>query len=196
MPRVDDGAFVIDVSSVLSLDVERVRAVIRWALSTKPLVLVEPTIAFVSSPSSSRSTPLGLGVGSLISMEKPTVDVKYYVVRRVFWANGLKVGMREPSFKVLSGSRVTVEGVIVALDVKDPVAMLVNGVRGVHGVNVNITATGTPLASVNGITVLYREDHSYKTTLVEGEGAKRVEYMATLISSTYYPQSRTLEVEI
>jgi len=183
LPRVDVGSIVVDISSILGLEELEIRKVIEWALSSKPLLVVEPVVAIVSPPGSSRSLPIGLGLGSLIATESPPFHVRYYVVKHPFWANSITVGVREPRFRFLEGKRAAVKGVIRALDVKDPVALIVNGLNGEHVVNMEAMFKGAPIALLNDSPVLFRDDDGYATTLVEGEPAKRVTYMATLVSS-------------
>jgi hypothetical protein len=193
VPRVDEGSYVVEVSSVFSLDREHIGVLVRWALSTGVFLVVEPTIAFVRAPSSHRVLPIAIGVGSLISRSEPP-PVRYYVVERPFWASYWKVGLRKPSFRVLDGAKVALEGTIVSLDFRDPVALVVNGLSGVHVVNKVAMPNCTPLARLKDVVVLCRSGIEYITNLVEGEAAKRVEYMA-MLASTASPGPATADVD-
>ena len=193
MPRVDEGLFVVEVSSVFDLDQGSLKALTRWAISMRACLVVEPSIAFLRAPSSSQTLPLAVGVGSLVAGGEPPHPVKYYIVERPFWVNCLRTGAKEPDYKVLDGVKAIVEGAIVALNVRDPVALLVNGLRGAHVVNMGAKVECTPLAVLGDTIVLCRVNRGYVTTLAEGEAARRVEYMATLLSSAYNDVARELQ---
>jgi hypothetical protein len=184
MPRVDEGVFVVEINSVLDLDWSSIKALTRWAISTGACLVVEPSIAFLRAPRSSRILPLAIGVGSLVAKGEPPPPTKYYVVERTFWVNCLKTGVNEPNYRVLEGVKKVVEGTIISIDIRDPVALLVNGLQGVHVVNIGAKTNCTPLATIGDTIVLCRVNKGYATTLIEGEAAKRIEYMATLFTTT------------
>ncbi len=177
------GFYVVEVSSIFSLDRTSTRELVEWALSTGVFFVVEPTIAYVRDPSSNRVLPLAIGVGSLISREEPRLPIRYYVVERPFWANYWKVGLKKPELKVFDGVKAVLDGTIVSLDVRDPVALAINGLSGAHVVSMGVSVDCTPLSLLKGLVVLCRTNTGYATNLVEGEAARRVEYMATLASS-------------
>lgn len=164
-----------------------------WALLTRACLVVEPAIAYVRVLNSNRVLPIAVGVGSLISREKPPSNIRYFVVERPFWVNCWKVGLKEPEFKILNGVGVSIEDTIVALEFRDPVALSINGLYGIHVVNKEAKLNCTPLAMIRDTIVLCRSGGSYITTLTGGEAVKRVEYMAILTSSSIPGSSRVEE---
>lgn len=194
MPRVDEGSIVIEVGDILKLDIESLRTLVDWVLKSRALVVVEPTVSLVKLPDNPEAFYVTLGVGSVITQETPPVDIRYYTVVRPFWAKCLKVGLRNPDFNVAKGETVVVEGTVIALDLRDPVALIINGVRGEHVVTRGSTISGVPVARMGDDVVLYRVGVGYVTKLVEGEAARRVEYMATLVSSASGEVERDIDI--
>jgi len=181
VPRVDRGFLVVNIEHILELSLDNIKSLVEWALKSKPLLVTSPSIIRVNLKST--SLQLTLGVGSLISNEKPNVEVKtIYEVVAPNWIDGCRVGARNVSYTKLNGPTTTIEGLVRAIDFKDPIALLINGVRGTHSIVESNVLRGV-IAVLEGKPAVYRSGNSYISLLVSGEAAKRVDYIAPLASS-------------
>ncbi|MGC9209944.1 MAG: hypothetical protein ACP5FT_01560 [Acidilobus sp.] len=126
MPRVDEGAYVVEFAEVMSLSDNEIEGLAQWALSSRALFVTSPSILTVRT--SAGPVRIALGIGSLISTERP--PTRYYVVTAPEWVDACSVGEVEPVFFTTSpGPQVALEGVAVALDVTVPVALMLNSLR-------------------------------------------------------------------
>ncbi len=181
MPRVERGFKVIPIEVILSLSEEDLEGLVEWALKVKALTVTFPSMVYVEAGG---GLPYVLGVGSLVTREEPPLSIKYFVVSRVSWVDGCFVGVESPSLEVVRGDSVKFYGTLRALDFRDPVALLVNGVSGEH----SVVSTGFPgrrgvIVLLGDTPVLYKLDRGYVSLLVSGEGARRISYIAPLVSS-------------
>ncbi|MDM7275131.1 MAG: hypothetical protein P3X22_003275 [Thermoprotei archaeon] len=181
MPRVERGLKVIPIEAVLNLRDEDLEGLVAWALKVKALTITAPSIVYVECGGGLRYV---LGIGSLVVGEEPPFNLKYFVISRVSWVDGCFAGVGSPSLEVSRGDSVKLSGTIRALDFKDPVALLVNGVSGEH----SVALAGPPsrrgaIATLDDNPVLYKSSRGYVSLLVSGEGARRISYIAPLISS-------------
>lgn len=179
MPRVDRGSYAVDVSRVLRLSRSDRKLLVEWALSEGVLLVTEPAV--VSVEGARGALLVALGVGSLVSAERPPVG-DAMVLARPEWIDGCRVGSRDPRVVSVTDSD-GVSGLVTIIDHRDPVARLINGVEGV-------VATGAPspgplsVAMLDGLTAVeLLEDGGYKLWLIDGEALERAEYIAPLASS-------------
>jgi hypothetical protein len=181
VPRVDAGWYLLEVSRAVSLSEGDLREVVEWALSSRALVALEPGVASVRGP-------LGVilvayGPGSLFSAEAPPAG-GYLELARSEWVTGCTAGSREPRFRVAGGAPLEVEGVIVAREYRDPVALIVNGLRGRHELAEASLDGWEVYAEVGGRPVLaYSVEEGYLSLALSGEALKRISYAAPLVSS-------------
>ncbi|MCX8196287.1 MAG: hypothetical protein N3F67_04340 [Acidilobaceae archaeon] len=174
MPRVEGGQKVVESLHVLRLSYEELRELKEWAISQRAVLVTAPSLVYVKP-----GILLAVGVGSIISHERPPVG-SYYEVLRTAWVDGCKVGEREPSYKRAEGRAVRAEGVVVAIDHRDPVALFVNGSSGLHEI-VEGEKAGA-IAVVAGRPAVLKLKW-YISLLLSGEGHRRTEYIAPLVSS-------------
>ncbi|MCS7107344.1 MAG: hypothetical protein NZ902_04485 [Acidilobaceae archaeon] len=174
MPRVESGQKVLDSSQLLKMGEGELREIREWALRNSPILVTSPSIVYVGL-----SLPIVVGVGSIISSERPPVG-NFREISRTGWVDGCRVGEREPSFERAQGEALKVEGVAVALDPRDPVSLFLNGSRGLHELVVGeevgavVTIAGRPaILKLRG----------YRSLLLSGEAFKRAEYIGPLASS-------------
>jgi len=179
LPRVDRGSYVVDVGSVLRLSPGERRVLVEWALSEGALLVTEPTVVSVDSVRG--ALLVALGVGSLVSEARPPVG-EVWVLARPEWIDGCRVGVREPRVE-RGGSREGPSGTVTLLDVRDPVARLVNGSQGV------VAGDAPPpgplaVAALHGLTAVeLLPGGGYRLWLLRGEALERAEYIAPLASS-------------
>ncbi|BAN90161.1 hypothetical protein [Aeropyrum camini] len=151
MPRFDRGSYVVDVSWMLASPGEAA-ALVEWALSSGDAwVVTSPTVVSLSLGPAS-TLLVALGVGSIISPVEPPAGL-YHTLSRPEWVEACRPG--EPRMEFLGGAAGDVEGVAVAYAYRDPLALLVNGVEGVHrivdpggvegGLEVYVGVEGRPL---------------------------------------------------
>ena len=153
-----------------------------WALNNDAIVALEPGVASVRGPEG--PILVSYGSASLLSSKPPPLQGALELVRSE-WVTGCRVGGREPVVREVRGRLVRVEGVIVARAYKDPVASLVNGIKGVHEiVDAGVKEGWMVYAEVNGRPVLAgKREEGYTSFLASGTLKKVVYYAATLISS-------------
>ncbi|GAB6147515.1 hypothetical protein [Stetteria hydrogenophila] len=180
MPAVGPGWFLVDASVVAGLGASERAELVEWALSSGEVVLVtSPSLVTVES--SVGRVVLSAGVGSLVSPGRPPVEGWLRVARRE-WVDGCRVA-GEPRVRLGWGAEAEGEGVVVALEWRDPAALFVNGVRG----RLKSRAGGYPLAALDGprgIPVLsVDEEGYYVVNAVEGPAGERLSYIAPLASA-------------
>ncbi len=180
MPSVGPGWFLVDSSLVLGLSEGERHRLVEWALSEPEVVLVtRPSIVTVESGSG--KVVITAGVGSLISPTEPPVEGWLRLARRE-WVDGCRVS-GEPRVKSGWGEEVEGEGVVVALDSRDPAALFVNGVRG----RVRARRGGYPLAALGGpggVPVLSVDGEGYYVVnVVEGAVLQWLSYIVPIASA-------------
>jgi len=188
MPAVEGGSLVLEVSEILRLsDEDSLDAIVEAAVESRAVLVTSPSLAVVEGPWG--PLVVSLGVGSLIfeaSEGRPLLPgvVRVRRLRRREWVDGCRVrGRGEVVF--LQGGGVSVDDTIIALDYKDPAAILVNGLRARHslipgsvkGERVIAEAHGHPVLGLlwigNGVV-------RYVVHATQGEAARRLRYIAPL----------------
>ncbi|MEN2999792.1 MAG: hypothetical protein ABDH61_04375 [Acidilobaceae archaeon] len=180
MPRAESGQKVLDSYQLLRMGEGELKEVREWALRSASILVTSPSMVYVSP-----SLPIVVGVGSIISHERPPIGNAYEILR-TSWVDGCRVGEREPSFERAEGEAVRMEGVAVALDPRDPVSLFLNGSRGPHDVVVGEEAGAIVLIAGRSAVLKLK---GYKSLLLSGEAFRRVEYIAPLASSCRGEQS-------
>ncbi len=182
MPSVGPDWFLVDASVVLGLEEGERRKLVEWALSESSVVLVtRPSIVTVESGTG--RVLVTVGVGSLISPSEPPVGGWFRLVRRE-WVDGCRVS-GEPRVKSGWGEEAESEGVIVALDARDPAALFVNGVKD----RVRSRGGGYPVAALGGpggVPVLSVDSEGYYVVnVVEGAVLQRLSYIVPIASACH-----------
>jgi hypothetical protein len=172
--------FLVEASLVLGLGEGERRRLVEWALSEAGVVLVtRPSIVTIESGMG--RVLVAAGVGSLISPSEPPVEGWFRLARRE-WVDGCRVS-GEPRVKSGWGEEAEGEGVVVALDSRDPAALFVNGVRG----RVRARRGGYPLAALGGpgsVPVLSVDGEGYYVVnVVEGAVLQRLSYIVPIASA-------------
>lgn len=174
--RFDAGYYVVDVSRLIANE-----DLVDWALSTSDVyVATSPSIVSVKTPWG--ATLVALGVGSLVSRERP--PAWYRVLARPEWI-GSCGPLAEPRMEVLQGAVGVVDGVSIALEYRDPVALLGNGVKGIHIVAENgRTPSGfEPYLVVEGKTLLYGGPEGYLLAARGGPAFERLRTAGLVLSA-------------
>ena len=180
MPRVDRGSYVVDVGEVLKLGRSERLLLIEWALSEGALLVTEPTV--VSIQGAPGGLLVSVGVGSIVSFVKPPVG-RPLELARPEWVDGCFVGSREPRLDLLRGEA-AIDGIVAAIDAKDPVARLLNGSRGEASGPLPREYRPLAVAALDGNPVVaLGGEGGYVSTLSGGEALERLEYIARLASS-------------
>jgi len=176
MPRIDPGAYVVEVSTILSTgDPARI---VEWVLASDTLLVTNPTIVVVEPGGGGAPVRISLGPGSLVTLDEP--PIRYYRLRTPQWVDACRI-QGEPRYKVIDDGRREVEGVVTALEYRDPAAMLVNGVKGVHLVAGH---RGRAYAVIGGFKVLdWSRESGYLVYIHGGEAFRRLSYIAPLAST-------------
>lgn len=131
-----------------------------------------------------RTVRLGLSIGSLILSPESGIDGP--ILTRPEWVEGCRVGEeRRRGMVRVGGEASKITGRLVAIDLKDPVAMAVNGLKGVFKVLGPINDC-LELVHINGIPVIgVSSDGVYCTSLCDEEILGFLEYITTLYTSCY-----------
>ncbi|MEB3774493.1 MAG: hypothetical protein GSR86_06175 [Desulfurococcales archaeon] len=174
MPRIDPGAYIIDVWLILSL--KDPAGIAEWALGSDTLLVTSPTIVVVEH--NGPPVRVALGPGSLVSHEEP--PIQYYRLRTPQWVDACRI-KGDPRYRVVEGGSREVDGVVMALEYRDPASMLVNGVRGTHIVTGH---RGRAYAVIEGFKVLdWSREEGYLVYARSGEAWRRLSYIAPLAST-------------
>ena len=170
MPRIDSGSYIVEVHTILGL--RDPSKILDWALTEAQLV-TSPALVYVRSP----RIRLTVGVGSLVSETEP--PIRYYRVASPQWIDTCKPST-EPVYTVKEGD-IMVEGVVVAIEYRDPAALLLNGIKGVHTVS---GEAGEGYAVVGNYKVLdWSRDEGYTIHVSSGEAYRRASYIAPIAST-------------
>ncbi len=170
------------MSRVFRFSGDDVEMLLDWALENRVIVALEPGIASVRGPEG--PILVSYGPASLLSPQPPPTPGALELVRSE-WVTGCEAGRGEPRVREVRGRVVRVEGVIVARAYKDPVASLVNGVRGVYElVEPIIGGRWAVYAEVEDRPVLARTlEGEYVSFIASGPLRGVIRYAAALISS-------------
>lgn len=174
MPRVDEGYWLAEISAILKQ--EELEKIVKWALEVGAIIVTSPSIVVVRVDG--RRVLVAAGVGSLLSNEEPPINSLR--ISATEWVDGCIAGEREPRYVVVPGGE-EIEGTIVALDHRDPLAALLNGVEGKHGVAVGPQEGA--IASIGGRAAVVRSRDGYISYLSSGEGRRRADYIGPLVTS-------------
>lgn len=180
MPSVGPNWYLVEASLVLGLGEGERRRLVEWALSEASVVLVtRPSIVTVESHAG--TVLVAAGAGSLISPVEPPVGGWFRLARRE-WIDGCRVS-GEPRVRSGWGEEAEGEGVVVALDSRDPAALFVNGVEG----RIRSRGGGYPIAALGrpgGVPVLSVDSNGYYViNVVEGAVLQRLSYIAPIASA-------------
>ena len=128
MPAVVPGSVVYAVSDILKLRDKELEALAREAAESSAVLVVSPSIVVVEGAMGPRL--MSVGVGSLIFEDEPSggPPVRAYRLKRREWVDGCIVnGLSD--VVTPGGQPVKAVGVAVAIDYRDPAALIVNGVE-------------------------------------------------------------------
>lgn len=173
MPRVDSNYWLLETSTILRE--EELSGIRAWAMEVRAIVVTSPSLVPVEI--GGKRVTISAGVGSLLATQRP--PLRSFRLSSVAWVDGCVVGEREPRYVALPGEE-SVEGTIIAIDQRDPVAMFLNGVEGIHEI-----AKGPvegAVAVINGMTAVAKSN-GYISYLASGEGKRRADYIGPLVSS-------------
>ncbi|WP_158298238.1 hypothetical protein [Aeropyrum pernix] len=180
LPRFDRGSYVVDVGWMLGSPGEAA-GLVEWALSSGDAwAVTAPTVVAVRA-GPGQALLIALGVGSIISPVEPPAG-SYHTLSRPEWIDACRPG--EPRIEFLGGAGEEVEGVSVAYAYRDPLALLVNGVGGVHqtvdprGVDGGFEV----YAAVEGRPVLLGGPDGYAAAVSGGPVFERLRLLGPLLS--------------
>jgi len=190
MPAVEGGSLVLEVSEVLSKlhDTRQLEAIVDLAVEGSAVLVTSPSPAVVEGPRG--PLVMTLGVGTLI-IEQPGVTrilpggLGVLRLRRREWVDGCRIEGRG-DVVIPEGPSETLEGTAVALDFKDPAALLVNGLRARHSLIPVRLGAERILAEVKGRPLLgvivagNGRRREYVVHAHVGEAARRLMYIAPL----------------
>ncbi len=176
---------VIDIKDIMGLDSNKRRKLVDSVLRLRSALLVtEPSIVYIRYLSSSLA--LSVGTGSLILPPEASIlnIIKHYEVFRREWINGCWI-RGEPRYIYLDNDeRNIVNGVARALTLKDPVAFLSNGIKGIHEVaSVNANDL-VPLVVIEEVPVVFKDlKGGYVISVIDGPLKDTLEYIVPLASA-------------
>lgn len=183
MPRVERGWWLIESYKIVRLlhsDPSMSRLIPEFAYEAQAVVATRPGSLTVYT--SSGPLDMGVGIGSIISPEKPPwggVEVS-----RPEWVDGCKA-LSPPSTMTPPGDvgADSVEGVIIAVEWRDPAALFLNGLESSMKVARWEPEGMPPLATVGDRPILYGGFPEYVHTIVEGDVKPRADYITLLLST-------------
>ncbi|MEB2836476.1 MAG: hypothetical protein GSR80_001641 [Desulfurococcales archaeon] len=127
MPAVGPGSLVYEVSDILKLRGTELEALAKEAVESSAVLVVAPSIVVVEGPMGPRL--MSVGVGSLIFEEPPGwPSLRAYRLKRREWVDGC-IASGLSSVATPEGQPVKAVGVAIAIDYRDPAALIVNGVE-------------------------------------------------------------------
>jgi hypothetical protein len=170
------------MADVLRLGGRELKELASLALGSGGLFVTSPSIVTVRT--SQGALRLAIGVGSLILDERP--PFRHYVIAAPEWVDACRAGAREPSFRSLGGPSVSLEGVAVAVDVSDPVALALNS--SVLTGEFTTSTEGRPLLVVigeggNKVNALSLAPDGYLLGALGGRAHELLTYLLTLYTS-------------
>ena len=189
MPSIEAGWNVIEISDILKLNISEIKRLTNWILSIKKVLLVtSPSNVYVKQGHSSLS--MMLGVGSLVMKESldPPVELRRFTLFRREWMNGCWIS-KEPNYNFLaSKENVEVMDTSLALSLKDPVALLSNGISGPHKLfkieDSDLLKDSIPLVKVKDHDVVFKTNNNeYLSVIADGELRKVLTYIMPLASA-------------
>ncbi len=189
MPSIEAGWSIIEISDILKLNINEIKRLTDQTLSIKEVLLVtSPTNVYVKQGYSSLS--MMLGVGSLVmkgSLDLP-VELRRFILFRREWINGCWIS-KEPHYNFLTSKEsIEVKGTSIALSLKDPVALLSNGISGPHKLfkieDNDLLKNLIPLVKVEDRDVVFKtNDNEYLSIIANGELEKVLTYIMPLASA-------------
>jgi hypothetical protein len=187
MPSVDRGWVIVEIREVLKVNREARRRLLEGILASKEAILVTlPSIVYVETELTAIS--VSIGVGSVILKSPENIDVGELNLLRLFrreWVDGCYIG-KDPSFSFIErGRKFVLKGVARALTLKDPVALVSNGIKGTHEVLEDASLDGLiPLVKVGDKEVVFRDtEYMYLSTVSGGPLREVLEYIMPLASA-------------
>ncbi|MDP8002867.1 MAG: hypothetical protein ACP5I6_01335 [Caldisphaera sp.] len=149
MPRVDSKYYALDISSIYNMDESKVDKLIEWSITEKPIFITNPSIIIIGIKT--KKVRYALGIGSLVSeVQFPFEGLK---VANSDWVDGCNVGNKEPYFLIAKGSSFIFSGKIIGLDNKDPISLLMNGLKA--NLSIINETNRIPLVTINNDKSFY-----------------------------------------
>ncbi len=189
MPSIDSGWLVIEVADVLELNLTETKKLVEWVLSNdKALLVTSPSPVYVESESEYSSLAIVLGVGSLAIKGTLNIPLNLRTFRlfRREWIDGCWVS-RDPNYEFLTlRESVRIKSTSSTLTLKDPVALLSNGIWDVHEffrADEDLLKDYVPLVKINNDYVVFRDGRKYLSTMIRGILRKILEYIMPLASA-------------
>ena len=180
MPRVDSGWIAIDRSLLKKMGY---REITELAFQSRGILITSPSIVTVQD--SLRSIRIALAIGSVLLPPTEKIELGYHLSRPE-WVDGCQVGKTEGKKleRINSRERQQVKGRIVAVEPRDPIAVAINGIRGIFEVVNDFLDSCIPLAVVNKKPVLgITKDGSYCTNITSNPLAEFLEYITLMYTS-------------
>ncbi|MEM1928273.1 MAG: hypothetical protein QXS85_06030 [Acidilobaceae archaeon] len=186
MPRVDVGLYAMDL---LSSSVDKALAgvdidnFVKWVIEERALVVTSSSIVTVRVERE-RVASIVLGVGSVISKSKPPLShASIWQIASTSWVDGCVASEESRVEVVEAGSVIEIEGVVRAIDIRDPVALSINGVKGRHAIARVSVDRASVVAVVDNLPVVVREGPYYRIALHGGPARDRALLVARLVSA-------------
>ncbi|MCE4598860.1 MAG: hypothetical protein F7C81_01515 [Desulfurococcales archaeon] len=136
MPRVDKGWKAVDISTIIEYLDRRgdagLSTMLKWVTSRRTILVTSPsTIIAEYNSSVSRVT---LGIGSFLVNDIP--PLRHFIVHRPEWVEGCTINPsiyaslpRIHRSECSNESHIEIDGTIVAIDTRDIVSLLINGLK-------------------------------------------------------------------
>ncbi|MEM1903823.1 MAG: hypothetical protein QXN05_01710 [Acidilobaceae archaeon] len=185
MPRVDVGLYVLDLLPNLEKILRELNAkdFIEWAIKERALLITYPSIVTVKTKTD-ESISLVLGVGSIIFRGEPPFSRSItFQIASPSWVEGCVVSGVPRVTVIESPNTVEIEGVTKAVDIRDPVALSINGLRGLYVLAEVSKEKPGVVAVINSTPVVIKNERGYEITLLKGSAYVRVFLMASLASA-------------
>jgi len=146
---------------------------------TRALLVTGPSLAVVEGPLG--PLILSLGIGSLVFHPKVELPLDgYLVLRRREWIDGCYVESVSDPVTLGSPHRRR-SGVIIAVDPRDPAAMLINGLHIDVELSSSVLEGEIVKATLEGEPVLGIREGRYVIHVLGGEAYKRLSYITRLL---------------
>ncbi len=149
MPSAPPGSVAVESSVLYRLDKEALEALAEAAAASRAVLVESPTIVSVEGPSG----PLlaSLGPASLVFPDDPGIELPPpgpFRLRSREWIDGCQVSRVADAYTP-EGAYVERSGRLVAVDYRDPVALLLNGTWGIFEVYPDPLEGEVPLATLD-----------------------------------------------
>ncbi len=172
MPRIDRNWIVIERSM---LERDTALGLLETARDYRGVFVTSPSLVYVDS--GLRTVRVSLGIGSLVL--PPESGARGWRVTAPEWVDGCRLESEGRRLQYVGRGGVGLDGVVEALDVKDVVALSINGERGPMVVREGALDTGYPLARIDGRTILWlTREGDYVTAIGEWDRLWLLEYIA------------------